>query len=161
MKADEVTLGCYPRDDVYYSWVKDGKAREGSIAISIRQPNGELEPAGEIAFGDWDVLHPEVEPGGEFLVEIRAKFDDQTYERRVSFIASGDESADVFVSAVGPGAHAEPGTGLFKKTRYSGFEFGVLVMAATTEQGTRVRGRSAPLVEHDASDGVAPDQPAS
>jgi hypothetical protein len=73
----------------------------------------------------------------------------------VTFIASGDENSDVFVSAVGPGAHAEPKAGLFKRTRYSGFEFGVLVMAATTEQGTRISGTSGPLVEHGPGDGVA------
>jgi hypothetical protein len=108
-----------------------------------------------IALGDLGVLKPAVEVGGELVIELRARFESAVFNRRVSFIASGDESSDVFVSAVGPGAHAEPKTGLFKRTRYSGFEFGVLVMAATTEQGTRVSSTSGPLVDHGPGDGVA------
>lgn len=153
MKVSEVTLGCYPRDDV--SWVKDGKVREGLATILVRQADGTLKSAGEVTLGDLGVLRPDVEEGGEFIVELRARFESQIFDRRVTFIASGDESNDVFVSAVGPGAHAEPKAGLFKRTRYSGFEFGVLVMAATTEQGTRVSRTSGPLVEHGPGDGVA------
>lgn len=153
MKADKVTLGCYPRDDV--SWVKDGRIREGSATVSVRQADGSLKPAGEVTLGDLGVLKPDVEVGGELVIDLRARFGSAVFNRRVSFIASGDESNDVFVSAVGPGAHAEPKTGLFKRTRYSGFEFGVLVMAATTEQGTRVSSTSGPLVDHGPGDGVA------
>ena len=153
MKVGEVTLGCYPRDDV--SWVKDGKVREGSATILVRQTDGTLKPAGEVALGDLGVLHPDLEVGGEFVVELRARFDSEIFERRVTFIASGDENSDVFVSAIGPGAQAEPKAGLFKRTRYSGFEFGVLVMAATTEQGTRISGEPGPLIDHGPSDGVA------
>ena len=151
--ADEVTVGCYPRDDV--SWVKDGKVREGSATILTRQADGTLKPAGEITLGNLSVLHPDVEVGGEFVIELRARFESEIFDRRVTFIASGDETRNVFVSAVGPGAHAEPKAGLFKRTRYSGFEFGVLVMAATTEQGTRISDTSGPLVEHGPGDGVA------
>lgn len=152
MKACEVTFGCYPRDDV--SWVKDGKVREGRATILVRQADGTLKPAGEVTLGDLGVLHPDVEVGGEFIVELYARFESEIFDRRVTFIASGDENSDVFVSAVGPGAHAEPKAGLFRRTRYSGFEFGVLVMAATTEQGTRISGASGPLVEHGPGDGV-------
>lgn len=154
MQVGEVTLGSYPRDDV--SWVKDGKVREGRAEILIRQADGTLKPAGEVTLGDLGALHPDVEIGGEFVVELRARFESEIFERRVTFIASGDEENDVFVSAIGPGAHAEPKAGLFRRTRYSGFEFGVLVMAATTEQGTRMNGTSGPLVEHGPGDGVAP-----
>ncbi|MFC9771579.1 MULTISPECIES: hypothetical protein [unclassified Pseudarthrobacter] len=153
MKAGEVTLGCYPRDDV--SWVKDGKVREGRATILVRQADGTLKHAGEVSLGDLRILRPDVEVGGEFVVELRARFESEIFDRRVTFTASGDESSDVFVSAVGPGARAEPKAGLFKRTRYSGFEFGVLVMAATTEQGTRVSRTSGPLVEHGPDDGVA------
>lgn len=144
MKVAEVTLGCYPRDDV--SWVKDGKVREGRATILVRQADGTLRSAGEVTLGDLGVLRPDVEVGGEFIVELRARFESEIFDRRVTFIASGDESNDVFVSAVGPGAHAEPKAGLFKRMRYSGFEFGVLVMAATTEQGTRVSRTSGPVM---------------
>jgi hypothetical protein len=65
-----------------------------------------------IALGDLGVLKPAVEVGGELVIELRARFGSAAFNRRVSFIASGDESNDVFVSAVGPGAHAEPKTGL-------------------------------------------------
>ena len=143
VKADEVTLGCYPSDDV--SWVKDGKVREGRATISVRQADGTLKSAGEVAFGDLGVLHLDVEAGGEFVIELRARFESEIFDRRVTFIASGDENSDVFVSAVGPGAHAEPKAGLFRRTRYSGFEFGVLVMGATTEQGTRISSTLGPL----------------
>ncbi|WP_314212585.1 hypothetical protein [Pseudarthrobacter equi] len=153
MKVAEVTLGCYPRDDV--SWVNDGKVREGLATMLVRQADGTLTSAGEVTLGDLGVLRPDVEVGDEFIVELRARFDSQIFDRRVTFIASGDESNDVFVSAVGPGAHAEPKAGLFKRMRYSGFEFGVLVMAATTKQGTRVSRTSGPLVEHGPGDGVA------
>ena len=149
----EVTLGSYPRDDV--AWAKDGRVREGRAAVLVRQPDGTLKPAGEVSLGDGRVMHPDVEVGGEFVVELRARFDSEIYERRVTFIASGDEDKDVFVSAIGPGAHAEPKAGLFKRTRYSGFEFGVLVMAATAEQGTRLSGTSGPLIKHGPGDGVA------
>ena len=149
---DEVTLGCYPRDDV--PWAKDGKVREGHAKVLVRQADGTLKTAGEVALGDLSVLHPDVEVGGEFVVELRARFESEIFERRVTFIASGDEASDVFVSAIGPGAHAEPKAGLFKRTRYSGFEFGVLVMAATTEQGTRMN-TSGPLVKHGPGDDVA------
>ena len=71
----------------------------------------------------------------------------------VTFTATANEQ-DVCVSAIGPGASAERGTGLFKKTRYSGFVFGVLVMAATTEEGTDVSGQRGALVEHGPNDGV-------
>jgi hypothetical protein len=151
--ADQVTVGCYPRDDVL--WVKDGQVREGSATILTRQPDGTLKPAGEITLGNLSVLHPDVEVGGEFVIELRARFESEVFNRRVTFVASGDETRDVFVSAVGPGAHAEPKAGLLRRTRYSGFEFGVLVMAATTEQGTRMSDRSGPLVEHGPGDGVA------
>ncbi|MCQ2002198.1 hypothetical protein [Arthrobacter zhaoxinii] len=153
MNVDEVTLGSYPRDDV--AWAKDGKVREGRATILVRQSDGTLKPAGEVALGDGSVLHPDVEVGGEFIVELRARFESQIFERRVTFIASGDEASDIFVSAIGPGGHAEPKAGLFKRARYSGFEFGVLVMAAMTEQGTRLTGTSDPLVKHGPGDGVA------
>ncbi|WP_461190063.1 hypothetical protein [Arthrobacter sp. Z4-13] len=156
MKAAEVTLGCYPRDDV--SWMKDGKVREGHARIWVRQADGTLKVAGEVSMGGLGVLHPDVEVGGKFVIELRARFESEIFERRVAFTASGDEN-DVFVSAVGPGAHAEPKVGLLKRTRYSGFEFGVLVMAATTEQGTRISGTSGPLVEHGPGDGVADAPP--
>ncbi|ASD21741.1 hypothetical protein B7495_06220 [Cryobacterium sp. LW097] len=96
-----------------------------------------------------------MEVGGEFVIELRARFESEIFDRRVTFVASGDETRDIFVSAVGPGAHAEPKAGLLRRTRYSGFEFGVLVGAATTEQGTRISDRSGPLVEHGPGDGVA------
>ncbi|WP_045731285.1 hypothetical protein [Pseudarthrobacter chlorophenolicus] len=150
---DKVTLGSYPRDDV--SWVKDGKIREGRAVISVRQADGTLKPSGEVNLGNFSVLRPDVEVGDELVIELRARFDSAIFERRVTFIASGDESNDVFVSAVGPGAHAEPKAGVFRRTRYSGFEFGVLVMGATTEQGTRVSSTSGPLVDHGPGDGVA------
>lgn len=153
MNTDEVTLACYPRDDV--AWVKDGKVREGRAAILVRQADGTLKPAGEVSLDDLGVLHPDVEVGGEFVVELRARFESEIFERRVTFIASGDESSDLFVSAIGPGAQPEPKAGLFKRTRYSGFEFGVLVMAATTEEGTRISGTYGPLVKHGPGDGVA------
>jgi hypothetical protein len=151
--ADQVTVGCYPRDDV--SWAKDGKVREGSATILTRQPDGTLKPAGEITMGNLSVLHPDVEVGGEFVIELRARFESEIFERRVTFVASGDETRDVFVSAVGPGGHAEPKAGLLRRARYSGFEFGVLVMGATTEQGTRLSATSGPLIEHGPGDGVA------
>lgn len=145
-------MGCYPRDDV--SWAKDGRIREGSATVLVRQPDGSLKPAGEITLGDLRVLHPDVEVGGEIIVELRARFDSEIFHRRVTFTASGDEGGDVFVSAVGPGAHAEPKAGMFRRTRYSGFEFGVQVMAATTGQGSRVGRTSGPLVDHEPGDGV-------
>jgi len=152
VKADEVTLGCYPRDDV--SWAKDGRVREGSATILVRQADGTLKPSGEVVLGNLGVLHPDVEVGGEFVIELRARFDSETFHRQVTFVASGDEASDVFVSAVGPGAHAEPKAGLLRRRRYSGFEFGVMVTGATTEQGTRIRDVLGPLIEHGPTDGV-------
>ena len=149
----EVTLGSYPRDDV--AWMKDGKVREGRATILVRQPDGTLKTAGEVSLGDGSVMHPDVEVGGEFVVELRARFEAEIFERRVTFVATGDEDNDVFVSAIGPGGYAEPERGRFRRTRYSGFEFGVLVMAATTEQGTRLNKMSGPLIKHDPGDGVA------
>lgn len=157
MKVGELTIGSYPRDDVFNSWVKDGRVRAGTAKVSVRAADGSLTRVGELVLGSLDVLHPAVEVGDEIIVDLRGQFDGQVYERQVTFIATGDEDHDVYISAVGPGARAEPKTGrLFKKTHYSGFEFGVLAMAVTTEQGTRVTGRSAPLIEHDPGDGVAP-----
>ena len=153
MNKAEVTLGSYPRDDV--PWAKDGKIREGRATVLVRQSDGTLKPAGEVSLGDGSVLHPDVEVGGEFVIELLARFESEIFERRVTFIASGDEANDVFVSAVGPGAQAEPKAGRFKRIRYSGFEFGVLAMAATTEQGTRLSGSSGPLIKHGPGDGVA------
>ena len=80
MKVDEVTLGCYPRDDV--SWVKDGKVREGRATILVRQADGTLKPAGEVTLGDLGVLHPDVEVGGEFVIELRARFESEIFDRR-------------------------------------------------------------------------------
>lgn len=155
MKADEVTIGSYPRDDVFYSWVQDGRVRAGTATISVRAADGSLKQVGELILGHLDVLHPDVDVGAELVVNLHGRFDGQVYERQVTFVATGDEVRDVYISAVGPGARAEPKTGrLFKKTRYSGFEFGVLAMAVTTEQGTRVTGRSGPLIEHDPVDGI-------
>jgi hypothetical protein len=155
LKVDEVTIGSYPRDDVFYSWVKDGRARAGTATICVRTADGSLKQVGELVLGSLDVLHPAVEVGAEIVVDLHGLFDGQVYERQVTFVATGDEVHDVCISAVGPGARAEPKTGrLFKKTHYSGFEFGVLAMAVTTEQGTRVMGRSGPLIEHDPGDGV-------
>jgi hypothetical protein len=157
MKADEVTIGSYPRDDVFYSWVKDGLVRKGTATISVRSGDGSLKQAGELVLGNLGVLHPAVEVGAEIVVDLHGQFDGQLYKRQVTFIATGDEVQDVYISAVGPGARAEPKTGrLFKKTHYSGFEFGVLAMAVTTEQGTCVTGRSAPIFKHDPGDGVNP-----
>ena len=156
MNVVEVTLGCYPRDDL--AWAKDGKVREGHATVLVRQPDGTLKTAGKVALGDLSVLHLEVEVGGEFVVELRARFESEIFERRVTFIASGDEASDNFVSAVGPGAYAEPKAGLFKRIRYSGFEFGVQVLAATTEQGTPLNG-TGPLVKHGPGDGVAAASP--
>ncbi|HWU20608.1 MAG TPA: hypothetical protein VN088_03725, partial [Nocardioides sp.] len=62
---------------------------------------------------------------------------------------------DVYVSAIGPGATAEKGKGIFGRTRYAGFEFGVLVMGASTEEGTRCSGPQ-PLKPHGPGDGVRP-----
>lgn len=92
--------------------------------------------------------------GEEFVVELRARFDTETFHRRVTFVASGDEASDVFISAVGPGAHAEQKAALLRRRRYSGFEFGVMVMGATTEQGTRIGDVLGPLIEHGPTDGV-------
>jgi hypothetical protein len=157
MKVDEVTIGSYPRDDVFYSWVKDGLVRAGTATISVRTVDGSLKQVGELVLGGLGVLHPAVEVGAEIVVDLHGQFDGQVYERQVTFVATGDEDHDVYISAVGPGARAEPKTGrLFKKTHYSGFEFGVLAMAVTTDQGTRVTGRSAPLFKHDPGDGVNP-----
>ncbi|MEV8041428.1 MULTISPECIES: hypothetical protein [unclassified Arthrobacter] len=152
VKADEVTVGCYPRDDV--SWAKDGRVREGSATILVRQADGTLEPSGEVVLGELRILHPDVKVGGEFVIELRARFDSETFHRRVTFVASGDEARDVFISAVGPGGHAEPKAGPFKRRRYSGFEFGVMVMGATTEKGTRIGDVLGPLIEHGPNDGV-------
>lgn len=155
MKVDEVTIGSYPRDDVFYSWVQDGRVRSGTATIYVRTTDGSLKQVGELVLGRLDVLHPDVEVGAELVVDLRGQFDGQVYERQVTFVATGDEVRDVYISAVGPGARAEPKTGrLFKKTRYSGFEFGVLAMAVTTEQGTRATGSSSPLIEHDPRDGI-------
>lgn len=78
------------------------------------------------------MLHPEVQVGAEFIIELHARFESEVFERRVTFIATGDEANDVFVSAIGQGAHAEQRAGLFKRLRYSGFEFGVVVLGAAT-----------------------------
>ena len=153
MDRAEVTLGSYPRDDV--AWAKDGKVREGRATILVRQPDGMLKPAGEVFLGDGSVIHPDVEVGREFVVELHARFETEIFERQVTFVATGDEANDVFVSAIGPGGYAEPKRGRFNRTRYSGFEFGVLVMAAITEQGTRLNKMSGPLVKHGPGDGVA------
>lgn len=78
------------------------------------------------------MLHSEVQVGAEFIIELHARFESEVFERRVTFIATGDEANDVFVSAIGQGAHAEQRAGLFKRLRYSGFEFGVVVPGAAT-----------------------------
>jgi len=98
--------------------------------------------------------HPDVQVGLEFVIELRARFDSETFHRQVTFVASGDEASDVFISAVGPGGHAEPKAGLLRRRRYSGFEFGVMVSGATTEQGTRIRDVLGPLIEHRPTNGV-------
>ncbi len=156
-KWAEVTIGSYPRDDVFYSWVQDGRVRAGTATVYVRAADGSLEQIGELVLGSLEVLAPDVEVGAEIVVDLHGQFDGQAYERRVTFVATGDERHDAYISAVGPGAHAEPRAGrLFKKTHYSGFEFGVLALAATTEQGTRVTGRPGPLIEHDPEDGIGP-----
>lgn len=150
----EITMGSYPRADVVRFWVKDGRVREGTATVSVREADGSLRRVGEFTMVDLGVVQPTVEVGAEIVVNLRGRFDDRAYEREVTFTATGDED-DVYVSAIGPGARAEPPTGrLFKRTHYSGFEFGVLAMAATTEQGTRVPPRSGALFPHGPGDGV-------
>jgi hypothetical protein len=85
-------------------------------------------------------------------VDLVAEYDGRAYRRRVTVTATGDEG-DVYVSAIGPGAVEEKGSGLFARTRYSGFEFGALIMGATTEEGTRV-GKRIGIVEHGPGDGI-------
>ncbi|WP_315913863.1 hypothetical protein [Arthrobacter sp. lap29] len=136
--------------------MKDGRVRAGTAKISVRIADGSLKRVGELVLGSLEVLHPAVEVGAEIIIDLHGQFDGLVFERQVTFFATGDEGHDVYISAVGPGARAEPKTGrLFSKTRYSGFEFGVLAMAVTTQQGTRVTSRSGPLIEHDPGDGVA------
>ncbi len=149
----EVTFGCYPRDDVFRSWAKDGLRREGTATISRLRADGTHEKLHEIALGDVEVFHPEGENGDTFVVDLHARFDSQIFHRQVAFVATSNEK-EVYVSAVGPGAVREKGKGLFAKTRYSGFVFGVLVMGATTQQGTRVQGPFGALIEHGPDDGV-------
>lgn len=156
MTLSEVTFGCYPRDDVFFSWAKDESVREGTATISRVRDDGTHEKVHEITLGDLQVFHPDGVNGDMFVVDIRGVFGGQLFERQVTFTATSNEN-DVYVSAVGPGAVAHPGDGkgwFRKKTRYSGFEFGVLVMGATTGAGTRVVGRSGPLVQHAPTDGV-------
>jgi len=150
----EVTFGCYPRDDVFYSWVKDGQVREGTATVSIVRDDGTREKLEEISLSQIPIFHPEGSNGDRFVVDIDARFGSEVFHREVTFVATSNES-DVYVSAVGPGAVPVRGKGLFKKTRYSGFVFGVLVMGATTEQGTQVSGRTGALIEHGPADGVA------
>ncbi len=149
-----MTFGCYPRDDVFYSWVKDGLLREGTATISILRDDGTQEKLTEIRLGQIPGFHPEGSNGDRFAVDIDARFDSQVFHRRVTFAATSDES-DVYLAAVGPGAVPVTGKGLFKKTRYSGFVFGVLVMGATTQDGTRVVGRIGALIVHGPDDGMA------
>lgn len=145
-----VTIGAYPRDDV--SCVKDDKVREGRATILVRQTDGTLRPVDEVTMNDLWVLHPDVKIGEEFYIDLHARFESRVYDRRVAFTATDNEH-QVFVSAIGLGAQAEPKAGRFRRRRYSGFEFGMLVMGATTEQGSPVL-VGGPLVEHGPGDGV-------
>lgn len=45
MKVDEVAIGSYPRDDVLYSWVKDGLVRAGT-ANDLRPHSRRVTEAG-------------------------------------------------------------------------------------------------------------------
>jgi hypothetical protein len=146
-----INVASYPRDDV--RWVKDGKERSGVATVLRREDDGELTQVGEVELGDFHgVLSIPAPPGQQFLVRLHGEYDGRVYEREVVFTATEDED-DVYVSAVGPGAHPEKGSGMFAKTRYSGFEFGVLVIMATTDQGSDAYGAGS-LVDHGPGDGI-------
>lgn len=155
MQEVELAVGVYPRDDVWTAWVEDGRVREGTATFFVRRDGGRLEQVGELSLGDLDVLHPALPVGGELVVDLRAHYDGRVFRRQVTFVATGAEDDD-YVSAIGPGAAAETIKGRFRtRTRYAGFEFGVLVMGATTQQGTRATGHGA-LIPHGPGDGVGP-----
>lgn len=156
MVLDQVTIGSYPRDDVWTRWTDDGLTREGRARIWAPQDHGASAQVGEVTLGGWDVVPLDLEPGAQFQVELNATFGAQSYSRWVTFTATADESGPAYVAAVGPGAVEVPSGRRFKKPSYSGFVFGILVLAATTEQGTRCPPGIGALVTHADSDGVGP-----
>lgn len=141
-------MGSYPRGDVNSAWAKDGRPRRGAAVISIRGDGG-VERVGEVVLGPGkdDPVALDVETGTKILIDIRGQFGLEHFHRQVTFVLTGDQNA-LYVAAVGPGAKVERRNGLLRRRVYSGFEFGVLVMGASTQEGIRVPGPFDGLVDN-------------
>jgi hypothetical protein len=138
MRHEPAVVGCYPRDDVWTRWSRDGRVRTGVARLYATDApppyDDRVLAIGRVDLGDLGTVTVDRPAGSLFTAVLEARFEADLFEATVVFRLTGDEN-DVAQVTVGPGLVEEPGR--WHRMRYGGFLFGVTVLGAVVEDRPR------------------------